>query len=62
VRHNELDREFPCDGELIETGECTQTLVVRVCLKCFTAYRYTTDSSWVTVTYPGMRQSLDWKT
>jgi hypothetical protein len=62
MRHNELDREFPCDGELIETQQSTETLTVVWCLPCCTEYRYALDSDWVSVIYPGMRQTLDWQT
>jgi hypothetical protein len=59
MRHNELDREFPCDGELVETEQCTDILTVCFCLKCYTELRYTPGSSWVTVIYPGMLKSMD---
>ena len=62
MRHNELDREFPCDGALIATQQSTETLTVMWCLVCSTEYRYEPDSDWVTVIYPGMRLSLDWRT
>ena len=62
MRHNELDRELPCAGELIETAQSTQMLTITVCLGCGTEYRYVPDSTWVEVIYPGMRRSLDWGT
>ena len=62
MRHNDLDRESPCDGELTETQQCTETLTVSVCLECHTEFRYTPDSDWVTTIYPGMRPWLDWRT
>jgi hypothetical protein len=63
MRHNDIDREHPCDGELIElTEQCTRTLTVAVCLRCRTEFRYVPDSTLVTVIYPGMRRSFDWPT
>jgi len=63
MRHTDLDRECPCHGELIElTDQCTPTITVSVCLRCFTEIRYKADSGWVTVIYPGMSQSMDWQT
>ena len=59
MRHNELNRGYPCDGELIATEQCTETLTVSVCLKCSTEFRYTPGSSWVEIVYPGMRRSMD---
>jgi hypothetical protein len=61
MRHCDLDREFPCEGELIETQQCTDTLIVAVCLKCQTELRYVRGSRWITVIYPGMRKSVDWR-
>ena len=62
MRHNELDRELQCDGDLIETAESTQMLTIAVCLGCGTEYRYVPDSTSVDVIYPGMRRSVDWET
>jgi hypothetical protein len=62
MRHNELDREFPCNGDLIETQQSSQMLTIAVCLECGTEYRYVPDSTWVEVIYPGMRRSLNWET
>jgi hypothetical protein len=59
MRHNEFDPEFPCDGELVQTEQCTDILTVCFCLKCYTELRYAPGSSWVTVIYPGMRKSMD---
>jgi len=59
MRQNEFDPEFPCDGELVQTQETTDTVTVCFCLKCYTELRYTPGSTWVTVIYPGMRKSTD---
>lgn len=61
MRHNELDPEFPCDGELIETQESTETLTVMWCLGCCTEFRFTPDSELVFIVCPGMRRSMDWR-
>ena len=39
MRHNEFDREFSCDGELIETQESIETVEVCFCGKCLTEFR-----------------------
>ena len=49
MRHNELDREFPCAGELIGTAQSTQMLTIAVCLGCGTEYKYVPDSTWVEI-------------
>jgi len=59
MRHNELDRELPCTGELIPTPQSTDALNVLMCLKCFTEIQYVPNSKWVTIIYPGMRKSMD---
>lgn len=62
MRHNEFDREYPCDGELIEqAGLCTETTKVMYCWRCAIEFRYTIGSTRVTIIYPGIRNSMDWE-
>jgi hypothetical protein len=48
--------------EMIETPECTDAFTVLWCLGCCTEFRYTPNSDWVTIIYPGMRRFLDSRT
>ena len=56
MKHCDLDREFPCEGELMESQQCTDTLMVAVCLKCQTELRYVLGSDWITVIARELRQ------
>lgn len=57
--HNELIREFPCDGELFPIGEGSAGAVHRLCCaRCGTEISYMPDCAWVVVVLPGMRLEL----
>ena len=57
--HNDLIREYPCDGELIPQPEqSTPTLRLLKCASCGTEITYTPDSSWVTILLPGTKSDL----
>lgn len=58
--HNDLIREYQCDGELIPQPEqSTPTLRLLKCASCGTEITYTPDSSWVHIVLPGMKSDLD---
>jgi len=60
MRHTDIERDFPCDGELIElTSQCSKALTVSLCLGCAREFRYEPDSDWVAVILPGAQRSLD---
>jgi hypothetical protein len=60
MRHTDIERAYPCDGELIElTNQCSETPTVSLCLSCGREFRYEPDSDWVTIVLPGAQRSLD---
>jgi len=60
MRHTDIERDYPCDGEPIElTGQYSSTLTVSLCLSCDRGFRYEPDSEWVTVILPGAQRSSD---
>lgn len=43
MRHTDIERDYPCDGELIElTERCTATLTVKLCFGCGREFRLRT--------------------
>ena len=59
--HSDLFPEVGCDGELIELPErCIQPLTVKRCAKCWTEFLSwrADDGRWVSVVYPGIKQSM----
>jgi hypothetical protein len=62
--HSHLFPEHDCNGELIELPDrCTEKLTVTRCDVCWTELSWRVDEpSWVTVVYPGMKRSMDWRT
>jgi hypothetical protein len=58
--HNELIREFPCDGELVPVAELSSDWwTVTWCAKCGTEISWEPDSTWVHIVLPGMRTDVD---
>ncbi len=59
LRHNKIVPDYPCSGEVIQLHKLrTDHVQVAFCSSCGTEFRYETDSDWVTVISPGMRNPI----